>query len=70
MTLAALLTHLGFCACLALFSAAIVWGMTRVGVMDTPGARSSHTRPTPKGGGVGIVAAFLVGIVVLYRFAA
>ncbi len=70
MTLAALLTHLGFCACLALLSAAVVWGMTRVGVMDTPGTRSSHTRPTPKGGGVGIVAAFLVGMVVLYRFAA
>ncbi len=44
--------------------------MTRVGVLDTPGARSSHTRPTPKGGGVGIVLAFIVGILVLYRFAA
>ena len=29
-----------------------------------------HDRPTPKGGGVGIVVAFLVGIAVLYRFAA
>ena len=70
MTASAFLTHLGFCTCLALLSAAAVWGMTQVGVLDTPGARSSHTRPTPKGGGVGIVLAFLVGILVLYRFAA
>ena len=69
MTAAAFATHLGFCACLTALSAAVVWGMTRVGTLDTPGARSSHTRPTPKGGGVGIVFAFLVGIVVLYRFA-
>ncbi len=70
MTAAAFATHLGFCACLALLSAAIVWGMTHVGTIDTPGARSSHTRPTPKGGGVGIVVAFLVGIAMLYRYAA
>jgi UDP-GlcNAc:undecaprenyl-phosphate GlcNAc-1-phosphate transferase len=43
--------------------------MTKVGVVDVPGERSSHTRPTPKGGGVGIVAAFLVGMAVLYGFA-
>ena len=70
MTAAAFATHLGFCACLALLSGAIVWGMTHVGAVDVPGARSSHTRPTPKGGGVGIVVAFLVGIAVLYRYAA
>ena len=70
MTAAAFATHLGFCACLALLSAAAVWGMTHVGTLDIPGARSSHTRPTPKGGGVGIVLAFLVGIALLYRFAA
>ncbi len=70
MTAAAFATHLAFCACLALLSAAVVWGMTRVGALDTPGSRSSHTRPTPKGGGVGIVLAFLLGIGVLYRFAA
>ncbi len=69
MTAAAFATHLGFCACLALLSAGIVWGMTHVGTLDTPGERSSHSRPTPKGGGVGIVFAFLVGIVVLYRYA-
>ena len=69
MTAVAFATHLGFCACLALLSAATVWGMTRVGAIDTPGSRSSHTRPTPKGGGVGIVAAFLVGMGILYEYA-
>ncbi len=70
MTAQAIATHIAFCACLALLSAAAVWGMTRVGTIDTPGARSSHVRPTPKGGGVGIVLAFLVGTAVLYRYAA
>jgi UDP-GlcNAc:undecaprenyl-phosphate GlcNAc-1-phosphate transferase len=70
VTAAAVATHLAFCACLALLSAAAVWGMTRIGAIDTPGARSSHTRPTPKGGGVGIVLAFLVGTALLYRYAA
>ena len=69
MTAAAFATHLGFCACLALLSAVAVWGMTRVGAIDIPGARSSHTSPTPKGGGVGIVLAFLLGMAVLYMFA-
>jgi UDP-GlcNAc:undecaprenyl-phosphate GlcNAc-1-phosphate transferase len=39
-------------------------------VMDTPAARKAHDRPTPKGGGVGIVVTFLLGIAVLYQFAA
>lgn len=70
MTAAAFATHLGFCCALAILSGLIVWGMTRVGVIDVPGARSSHTRPTPKGGGAGIAVAFLVGIAVLYAVAA
>ncbi len=69
MTAYAVATHLAFCACLALLSAATVWGMTRVGTIDMPSDRSSHSRPTPKGGGVGIVLAFLVGVLVLYRYA-
>ena len=70
MTAAAIATHLAFCACLAALSAATVRVMIRVGTVDIPGARSSHSQPTPKGGGVGIVLAFLVGIAVLYRYAA
>ncbi len=46
---------------LALLSAALVRVMIGHGVLDIPGHRSSHDRPTPKGGGVGIAAAFLVG---------
>ncbi len=30
-----------------------------LGYTDTPNARSSHTTPTPKGGGIGIILAFL-----------
>jgi len=41
------------------------WGTMKyahkLGFMDTPNGRSSHGEPTPKGGGVGILAALLVG---------
>jgi UDP-GlcNAc:undecaprenyl-phosphate GlcNAc-1-phosphate transferase len=47
---------------LAALSGAIVAVMVRVGAIDHPVARSSHTTPTPKGGGVGIVAAFTIGM--------
>ena len=47
---------------LAGLSAAIVRLMIRQGVMDIPGERSSHDRPTPKGGGIGIAAAFATGL--------
>ena len=40
--------------------------MTRAGVMDVPEARKAHDRPVPKGGGVGVVAAFMAGLLVLY----
>jgi UDP-GlcNAc:undecaprenyl-phosphate/decaprenyl-phosphate GlcNAc-1-phosphate transferase len=70
MTLAAFVRHLGFAALLVLLSAATVRGMIAARVMDSPAARKAHDRPTPKGGGVGIVVTFLVGIAVLYRFAA
>lgn len=33
--------------------------LTRAGFLDMPGKRSSHVRPTPKGGGVGFVLAFI-----------
>ncbi|MBV9783007.1 MAG: undecaprenyl/decaprenyl-phosphate alpha-N-acetylglucosaminyl 1-phosphate transferase [Acidisphaera sp.] len=70
MTWTAFLRHLGFCALLALFSAAIVRGMIGLRVMDKPGLRKAHAHPTPKGGGVGIVAAFMAGVAALYEFAA
>jgi UDP-GlcNAc:undecaprenyl-phosphate GlcNAc-1-phosphate transferase len=69
MTLSAVLRHLAFCAGLALVSALVVLAMLQTGVVDRPHPRKAHTRPTPKGGGVGVVAAFLLGIVVLYGYA-
>lgn len=36
-------------------------------MLDMPNARSSHTIPTPRGGGIAIVVAFVVGCVALYK---
>jgi UDP-GlcNAc:undecaprenyl-phosphate GlcNAc-1-phosphate transferase len=69
MTLAALLRHLAFAAALALLSAVAVRLMIAIRVLDRPDPRKVHSHDTPKGGGVGVVLAFLVGIAVLYRFA-
>lgn len=69
MDIQAAAQQVGFCAVLALVSAAAVRVMVRVGTLDVPGHRSSHVTPTPKGGGVGIVLAFLLGTFLLYRFA-
>ncbi|GAA4504437.1 glycosyltransferase family 4 protein [Gluconacetobacter tumulicola] len=40
----------------------VVAATIRLGIMDHPGHRSSHTRPTPKGGGIGIVGAFILAV--------
>ncbi|HSD39899.1 MAG TPA: glycosyltransferase family 4 protein [Rhodocyclaceae bacterium] len=37
-------------------------------IMDTPNARSSHTVPTPRGGGVAIVLVFIAALAVWARF--
>ncbi len=68
MTTDAMLRHLAFGLMLTMLSAIVVRAMIAIRVMDTPEARKAHDRPTPKGGGVGIVAAFLVGLVLLYYF--
>ena len=69
MTSVALLRHLSFGLGLAVFSAIVVRSMIALRVMDTPEARKAHDRPTPKGGGAGIVAAFLAGLLLLFHFA-
>jgi UDP-GlcNAc:undecaprenyl-phosphate GlcNAc-1-phosphate transferase len=69
MTLAAFLRHLGFATLLVMLSGITVRAMIAARVMDTPDARKAHDRPIPKGGGVGVVVAFLAGIAVLYRYA-
>ncbi len=60
--------HLALLAGLALFSGIIVRIMIAIGVPDHPDARKAHTQVTPKSGGVGIVAAFLLGVLLLYRY--
>jgi UDP-GlcNAc:undecaprenyl-phosphate/decaprenyl-phosphate GlcNAc-1-phosphate transferase len=69
MTVAAFLRHLAFAAGLALISAMVVTAMISARVMDTPDARKAHVRPTPKGGGIGVVVAFMLGVTVLYGYA-
>lgn len=66
MLLTAALSQAGFFCLLALLSAATVRLMIGARVMDAPDARKAHAQPTPKGGGVGVVIAFLAGIGALY----
>lgn len=69
MTPTAFARHLAFAALLALISAALVKLMIDVAILDRPDPRKAHSTPIPKGGGIGIVAAFLLGIATLYEFA-
>ena len=66
--LLALPRHLALMLGLAIFSGIIVRIMIAIGVPDRPDARKAHTETTPKSGGVGIVAAFLLGVLLLYRY--
>jgi UDP-GlcNAc:undecaprenyl-phosphate GlcNAc-1-phosphate transferase len=60
--------HLALLGGLAMFSGIVVRVMIAVGVPDHPDPRKSHNQLTPKSGGVGIVAAFLLGVLLLYRY--
>ena len=53
-----------FLASLLLSRAVLHYARSR-GVLDLPGERSSHTRPTPRGGGLGMVAVVLGGVALL-----
>ncbi len=66
--LLALPRHLALMAGLAIFSGIIVRIMISIGVPDRPNARKAHSQTTPKSGGVGIVSAFLLGVLLLYRY--
>ena len=50
---------------LALLSAAVVRAMIARPLLDHPRARKAHTRPTPTGGGLGVVAAVGAGLALL-----
>jgi UDP-GlcNAc:undecaprenyl-phosphate GlcNAc-1-phosphate transferase len=62
-----LLQHLGFALLLALVSAGVVRLMMAVRILDHPNERSSHKRATPRGGGLGVVVAFVLGMTVLFQ---
>ncbi|EHL96026.1 glycosyltransferase, group 4 family [Acetobacteraceae bacterium AT-5844] len=66
MTAQALLEHLLFAAGLAALSALLVRLMIAFPILDHPDHRKAHIHPTPKGGGIGIVGAFVVGMLVLF----
>ena len=69
MTFPALLQHMGFALILAALSAVAVRAMIAWPILDHPNSRSAHAHPTPRGGGVGVVLAFLAGMLALYRTA-
>jgi UDP-GlcNAc:undecaprenyl-phosphate GlcNAc-1-phosphate transferase len=66
MTTFAALQHAAFAGTLMLLSWGVTYAMIGMRIMDVPNGRSSHTRPTPRGGGVGIVIAFAVGLATLW----
>lgn len=69
MEFSAFLQHLGFAAVLALLSAGVVRLMIAFPILDVPNQRSAHRRPTPRGGGLGVVLAFVAGMLVLFQAA-
>lgn len=69
MSSQAFLEHMAFAAVLAALSAVLVRLMIAFPILDHPDHRKAHARPTPKGGGVGIVCAFIAGMLVLYQVA-
>jgi len=62
-----IINHVLICAAAFAAGAAGALVVARFGeqwaLLDTPGERSSHARATPKGGGVGLLAAFIIGAV-------
>ncbi|OEJ68140.1 glycosyltransferase family 4 protein [Magnetovibrio blakemorei] len=67
MTSLSFLNLIVFGASLSALSAALTWLlMKRVRIIDTPNERSSHTNPTPRSGGIAIVASFYIGLLGLW----
>lgn len=70
MQLINLALHIAFGLALTAFAAGITYLMARsVRIMDVPNQRSMHTAPTPKSGGVAIVATFLAGSLIIHKLA-
>lgn len=65
MTLESALQHAAFAVSIVVLAALFTLGMIRwVRVMDIPNARSSHARPIPRSGGLAVVSAIAVGMLV------
>jgi UDP-GlcNAc:undecaprenyl-phosphate GlcNAc-1-phosphate transferase len=61
------LSHLAFAFAIFAFSVALTYVMMRfVRLFDVPNERSSHSRPVPKSGGVGIVVTFVAACMFVY----
>jgi UDP-N-acetylmuramyl pentapeptide phosphotransferase/UDP-N-acetylglucosamine-1-phosphate transferase len=46
-------------------SALTAWGVKHFDILDHPNDRSSHSDPTPRGGGLGIVIGFFAGLLLI-----
>ena len=61
------IVHVIFGVVIAVLSAAITFILSRhIKALDVPNERSSHTKVTPRGGGIAIVVSFLVGISLIH----
>jgi len=61
-----LLTAVALAAVLSfVLTGVATWYARRSGLLDHPGERHSHTRATPRGGGAGLIAAFLLSSLLL-----
>ena len=62
MSLGFIIVHVALLAGVAAIAWGIAWlAMRSRALLDRPGPRSSHQKPTPRGGGLGIVVACLAG---------
>ena len=52
----------GVVAAAAALTGGLYWYARRYSVLDLPNERSAHTVPTPRGGGIAIVVAFLAAV--------
>lgn len=69
MPISLILIHLLLVLPLVGLSALVVRAMIRWPILDVPNARSAHQVVTPRGGGLGPVLAFLLGMLALYQMA-
>lgn len=67
MTILALMSHMAFGVALFALSALLTWVLMRkVRIIDHPNHRSSHRVPTPRSGGLAIVATVFIGLLTLF----